>query len=43
MDWAPPDLFVELPRCEDGAFRIPERPGHGMALAPGAEDKYRLR
>jgi L-alanine-DL-glutamate epimerase-like enolase superfamily enzyme len=42
MDWAPPDLFVELPRCEDGAFRIPERPGHGMALQPGAEKKYRL-
>src|SRR5258708_1131733 len=30
MDWAPPDLFAELPRCEDGAFRIPDRPGHGM-------------
>ena len=42
MDWAPPDLFVELPRCEDGTFRIPERPGHGMALAPGADTKYRL-
>jgi len=42
MDWAPPDLFVELPRCEDGAFRIPDRPGHGMALAPGAQKKYRL-
>ena len=42
MDWAPPDLFVELPRCEDGAFRIPERPGHGMALIPGAEKKYCL-
>ncbi len=42
MDWAPPDLFVELPPCEDGAFRIPERPGHGMALAPGADEKYRL-
>jgi L-alanine-DL-glutamate epimerase-like enolase superfamily enzyme len=40
MDWAPPDLFVELPRCEDGAFRVPDRPGHGMALAPGAK-KYR--
>jgi len=42
MDWTPPDLFVELPRCEDGFFRIPERPGHGIALAPGAEKKYRL-
>jgi L-alanine-DL-glutamate epimerase-like enolase superfamily enzyme len=42
MDWAPPDLFVELPRCEGGAFRIPDRPGHGMALAPTAVRKYRL-
>jgi len=42
MDWAPPDLFVELPRCDDGAFHIPDRPGHGMALAPGADKKYRL-
>ncbi len=41
IDWTPPDLFVEMPRCEDGHFRIPERPGHGMALAPGAEQKYR--
>jgi L-alanine-DL-glutamate epimerase-like enolase superfamily enzyme len=40
MDWAPPDLFVELPRCEDGAFRVPDHPGHGMALAPSAQ-KYR--
>jgi L-alanine-DL-glutamate epimerase-like enolase superfamily enzyme len=43
MDWAPADLFVEQPRCEGGVFRIPDRPGHGMALAPGAVDKYRLR
>jgi L-alanine-DL-glutamate epimerase-like enolase superfamily enzyme len=42
MDWAPPDLFVDLPRCEEGAFRIPDRPGHGMTLAPGALEKYRL-
>ena len=42
MDWMPPDLFVELPRCEGGEFRIPDRPGHGMALAPGALQKYRL-
>jgi L-alanine-DL-glutamate epimerase-like enolase superfamily enzyme len=41
VDWAPPDLFVEPPRCEDGHFRIPDRPGHGIALAPGAERKYR--
>jgi L-alanine-DL-glutamate epimerase-like enolase superfamily enzyme len=43
MDWAPPDLFAGLPACEDGAFRIPDTPGHGIALAPGAIDKYRLR
>jgi L-alanine-DL-glutamate epimerase-like enolase superfamily enzyme len=42
MEWAPSDLFVEMPRCQDGHFRIPERPGHGMALAPGAERKYRI-
>jgi L-alanine-DL-glutamate epimerase-like enolase superfamily enzyme len=41
IDWTPPDLFLEMPRCEDGHFRIPDRPGHGMALAPGAEQKYR--
>ena len=42
IDWTPPDLFAEMPRCEGGQFRIPERPGHGMALAPGAEQKYRM-
>ena len=42
IDWTPPDLFIEMPRCEDGHFRIPDRPGHGMALAPGAERKYRV-
>lgn len=41
IDWTPPDLFAEMPRCEDGHFRIPDRPGHGMALAPDAERKYR--
>ena len=41
IDWTPPDLFADMPRCEEGHFRIPERPGHGMALAPGAERKYR--
>ena len=40
IDWAPADLFLDLPRCEDGHFRIPDRPGHGIALAPGAEAKY---
>jgi L-alanine-DL-glutamate epimerase-like enolase superfamily enzyme len=43
MDWAPADLFVEQPRCEEGVFRIPDRPGHGMALAPDAVEKYRRR
>jgi L-alanine-DL-glutamate epimerase-like enolase superfamily enzyme len=45
MDWMPPDLFEDVPRPDpaDGLIRIPERPGHGMTLAPGAERKYRLR
>jgi len=41
IDWAPADLFEGMPRCEDGHFCIPDRPGHGIALAPGAERKYR--
>jgi len=40
MEWCPSDLFVELPRFEDGFLRIPDRPGHGLALTPGAEKKY---
>ncbi|HUG38208.1 MAG TPA: mandelate racemase/muconate lactonizing enzyme family protein [Candidatus Limnocylindrales bacterium] len=40
MEWCPADLFVELPRFEDGFLRIPDRPGHGLALTPGAEKKY---
>ena len=43
MDWAPPDLFAELPECKDGAIRIPDRPGHGMALTPKAIEKYRSK
>ena len=42
VDWVPPDLFVEMPAHRDGCFIIPERPGHGLALAPGAVRKYRL-
>jgi len=42
IDWTPPDLFVEMPRCEGGHFQIPDRPGHGIALAPGAERAYRV-
>jgi L-alanine-DL-glutamate epimerase-like enolase superfamily enzyme len=41
MDWMPPDLFEELPQCKDGAIRIPDRPGHGLALSRGAIEKYR--
>ena len=40
MDWAPPDLFEELPQCEEGQFRIADRPGHGISLAKGALRKY---
>ena len=43
MDWAPPDLFEELPQCKGGRFRIPDRPGHGIGLARGAIGKYRSR
>jgi hypothetical protein len=42
IDWTPPDLFAEMPRCDDGSFRIPDRPGQGMALASGAERTYRM-
>ena len=41
MDWAPPDLFEQLPECKDGLMRIPDRPGHGMTLHPRALEKYR--
>ena len=41
MDWAPPDLFEELPPCTDGAFRIPSTAGHGLALTKVALQKYR--
>ena len=41
IDWTPPDLFDQMPACEDGHFRIPDRPGHGVALARGAIEKYR--
>ena len=41
IDWTPPDLFEELPACKDGCFTIPGRPGHGIALAKGAREKYR--
>jgi L-alanine-DL-glutamate epimerase-like enolase superfamily enzyme len=41
MDWAPPDLFEELPACKDGEFRIPAKPGHGIAITREALKKYR--
>jgi L-alanine-DL-glutamate epimerase-like enolase superfamily enzyme len=41
IDWTPPDLFEQMPQCSEGHFRIPERPGHGMALARGARERYR--
>jgi L-alanine-DL-glutamate epimerase-like enolase superfamily enzyme len=41
IDWTPPDLFEEMPQCQDGAFRIPNKPGHGMALSRVALEKYR--
>ena len=42
IDWVPTDLFEGMPKCEGGAFRISDRPGHGIGLAPDAEKKYRL-
>ena len=42
IDWTPPDLFIGMPACEDGHFRISDRPGHGIELGPDAERKYRL-
>jgi L-alanine-DL-glutamate epimerase-like enolase superfamily enzyme len=41
MDWAPPDLFEQVPECKDGVIRIADRPGHGMALHSKAIEKYR--
>jgi len=41
IDWTPPDLFEQMPQCSEGQFRIPDMPGHGMALARGAKEKYR--
>lgn len=40
MDWQPDDLFVGLSRPIDGALRVPEVPGHGINLAPGAPQRY---
>ncbi len=43
IDWAPADLFDGMPTCEDGHFRLSDRPGHGIALGPDAERKYRVK
>jgi len=43
IDWMPDDVLTGMPRCQDGHFTIGDTPGHGLALAPGAEKKYRLR
>ena len=40
IDWTPPDLFEEMPKCQDGHFRISDRPGHGMAFTAAALKKY---
>jgi L-alanine-DL-glutamate epimerase-like enolase superfamily enzyme len=40
MDWAPPELYESLPPCQDGAFRIPDRPGHGISLHATARRRY---
>ena len=40
IDWTPADLFTGMPVCEDGAFRVSDRPGHGIDLAPDAARKY---
>jgi L-alanine-DL-glutamate epimerase-like enolase superfamily enzyme len=42
MDWMPSDLFTGVPLCDDGHLPISDTPGHGLALIPGAEKKYRL-
>jgi L-alanine-DL-glutamate epimerase-like enolase superfamily enzyme len=41
IDWAPADLFEGMPACEDGHFRLSDRPGHGLALTPDAIKRYR--
>jgi L-alanine-DL-glutamate epimerase-like enolase superfamily enzyme len=41
IDWTPPELFEEMPACRDGEFRIPAKPGHGMAFTREALTKYR--
>ena len=40
-DWLPDDLFEGLPPFDNGSFTMPDRPGHGLSLAAGAEKRYR--
>jgi L-alanine-DL-glutamate epimerase-like enolase superfamily enzyme len=40
MDWMPQDLFEEVPQCKNGRVAIPQRAGHGLALARGALARY---
>lgn len=40
IDWVPEGLFEEMPKCEDGHFRIAAKPGHGMVLAKGARQRF---
>jgi L-alanine-DL-glutamate epimerase-like enolase superfamily enzyme len=42
IDWMPGDVFDGMPLCDNGAFHISSRPGHGIALAPGAQRRYRM-
>jgi D-arabinonate dehydratase len=42
IDWVPADLFEGMPKCEAGAFRISDQPGHGIALTADAEKKYKM-
>ena len=37
------DLFVEMPRIENGVITVPERPGHGLAFKPEVLREYRAQ
>jgi L-alanine-DL-glutamate epimerase-like enolase superfamily enzyme len=42
IDWVPEDPFEQMPIMHAGDFLIPDRPGHGVALTPRAERRYRV-
>jgi L-alanine-DL-glutamate epimerase-like enolase superfamily enzyme len=42
IDWVPDDLFEGMPVVEGGCFVLTDRPGHGIALARGAAERYRV-